>query len=259
MFQTKILVGLLTICVLAASVACAEEAKKLGTERTRFTKVWRLKNVAAQDAADKINGLLPIRRVHSGNPNYEVVVVPDVTTNSIVLSANAESMAFFNELIALMDKSVPILMFKVEVRELDADGKERVISRPQLMTQDGLPAAMSVGGKLSGDIGNEEKIDFKLTKIPQTKEIARQRQGFQMEIEPQLMMDHKHARLKIRINRQIADESVKGEVTLRGETLLSRKTIELDKPFKIVVATKDNGEPQFWADIVAKLVTDEQK
>ena len=103
-----------------------------GTDRR--PRVYRLSNAPAIDVADAINAYLdPRSDIIADDPrtvggfiqaNRAVIVVPEVVSNSLIVSANPVDPLEIEELIRGLDRRPPVVKVKVLIAEVDLDSLE---------------------------------------------------------------------------------------------------------------------------------------
>ena len=105
-----------------------------GDIRERETTVYRLKNAFAQNVADALNNWLTTRRAAEQEAEVtispfeqidrEVIIVPELASNSLIVSATPRYYQQVSELIDQLDERPPMVMIQVliaEVRLNDTD------------------------------------------------------------------------------------------------------------------------------------------
>ena len=102
------------------------------SQRQQF--VYRLSNAPALDISDAINTWLTTRStVNDDDPralgginqtNREVIVVPEVVSNSLIISALPEYYAELQQVIEALDRRPPLVKVKVMIAEVDLDSLE---------------------------------------------------------------------------------------------------------------------------------------
>ena len=142
---------------------------------------YRLSNAPAQDVADAINSYLEGRtslidadpRTATGVPavNRSVIVVPEVVSNSLIVSALPEYRAEIENIIKSLDRRPPMIQVKVLIAEVDLDAVEEF--GVELGIQDSLlfdrGTSIAAGGLISG-IG----FPFNTATVPNMNAVGRE-------------------------------------------------------------------------------------
>ena len=140
----------------------------------RQVVVHRLSNAPVLDVADAINTWLEDRAaINDEDPravgglnqtNREVIVVPEVVSNSLIIQARSEYLAEINEIITALDRRPPMVKVKILIAEVDLDRIEEF--GVQVGVQDSLlfDRGTSVTPQPNGMIGADDgQWDFHLT------------------------------------------------------------------------------------------------
>lgn len=131
----------------------------------RATQVYRLSNAPVLDVADAINAYLDSRaaifnedpRVIGGlnQTNRAVIVVPEVVSNSLIISARPEYLAEINAIILKLDRRPPMVKVKVLIAEVDLNRLEEfgidIGIQDSLLFDRG--TSVNPGGQITGGIG----------------------------------------------------------------------------------------------------------
>jgi len=117
----------------------------------RKTTVYRVKYAAAQEVAWAVNHelttMLGEKPKHEGFiVDSPVVIIPEVITNSLLISAKPAYMDKILGMIRKLDKAPTQIMVQFLIEEIE-DGKATVLSRPQVMTLDGAEAIIEIGSE----------------------------------------------------------------------------------------------------------------
>lgn len=141
-----------------ASMAVAEEpsANPIAVANTvkpadsaRRTEVIRLKNVLVTEAAkavnDELERVFDVRADHEGFVvKSPVVLVPEVETNSLIVSAKPIYMEKIKSLVGKLDEAQPSVIIQMMIQEVE-NGKVTTLSRPQVRTTNGTKTVIEVG------------------------------------------------------------------------------------------------------------------
>ncbi len=127
-----------------ASVTPAKPA-----DSSRRTVVYRIKNVPALGVAKAVNlqltAMLEDKLKHEGFiVDSPIVIIPEVTLNSLMVSAKPSHLEAIAEMIRMLDKAPTQIMIQVRIEEVEG-GKTTVLSRPQVITLDGTEAIVEIG------------------------------------------------------------------------------------------------------------------
>jgi general secretion pathway protein D len=105
-----------------------------GDVRQRETKVYRLKNAPAQDVANALTQLLqqqvlliqsapelitPVEQIEQ-----QVIVVPEVVTNTLIISATSRQLARVKEILDTLDRRPPMVVIQVVIAEVTLQDNE---------------------------------------------------------------------------------------------------------------------------------------
>ena len=111
---------MMTICLLAgaAPTVAAEPAAAKAPQRrqaaARETRVFRLRNSPALDVAEAINEFLQCQLdVSGGAAGAEVVVVPEVLSNTVLVSGPSKELAAIESLIEQLDRRPSSVLIKL--------------------------------------------------------------------------------------------------------------------------------------------------
>ncbi len=153
------------LSVLPAPPVVAKPARAAASSRK--TTVFRIKNAVATEVANAINQeLLSIfgeKPKHNGFiVDSPAVIIPEVNTNSLLVSAKPPYMDRITDLIRKLDKAPTQIMIQILIQEVE-DGKATILSRPQVMTLDGTESVIEIGS------------DNKTLRIKLTPRVVRQR------------------------------------------------------------------------------------
>jgi type II secretory pathway component GspD/PulD (secretin) len=129
---------------------------------TRSTTVYRLKHLAAKDAAralnEKLGKQLDTKPRHDGIVlDSPVVVVPDEASNTLLISAEAAYAGKIAATIQKLDAQPQFVAVRCRISRIDAGGRAEVLSRPRIMTIDGQTAVVEISG------GQTDRYKFELT------------------------------------------------------------------------------------------------
>ena len=89
----------------------------------RKREVIRLANSPAGDVAQTINEMLRNERAAGPSPAGEVVIVPDVVSNSLVISASPQTVEEIVELVKELDAQPSMVVVRVLMAEIVSEGK----------------------------------------------------------------------------------------------------------------------------------------
>ena len=116
---------------------------------TRTTKIYRLRNVAAKVAAQVID--LAIRTKHKLKPQTNglivdspVIIVPELKTNALIISAEPKYTNEINKLIEKIDATPQSITIQAKISFKSRDGKTSILSRPIIRTTDGQSASITI-------------------------------------------------------------------------------------------------------------------
>ena len=135
--------------------------------QNRRVDVFRLSNAPVQDVADALNTWLVERESQNDFFSTEVnryhrrvIVVPEIISNSLLISARPEYFAEIERLIRAFDRRPPMVQVKVMIAEVDLDNLEEfgieVGIQDSLLFDRGLSATDPIGFNFNqGSIGNE--------------------------------------------------------------------------------------------------------
>ncbi len=115
----------------------------------RKTAVYRIKYIAAQEVAKAVNHelttVLGEKPKHGGFiVDSPVVIIPEVITNSLLVSAKPSYMDKISEMICRLDQAPTQIQIQIVIQEVE-DGEVTVLSRPQVLTLDGTEAVIEIG------------------------------------------------------------------------------------------------------------------
>lgn len=237
--------GVVVSCLFggAASHGLAKESppSKAVREKGRTTRVFRLENVPATDMVSAVEEFLHSEgQVRAGiTPQMEVIVVADKVRNLVVVNSPAKVMQAIDGLIAALDKRPPMIKAPCKLIEIGPDGKQRVLSRPVVMTLDGQPAVISVG----------ELVPL----VQPGLDASHAEAGYSISLKINLCGDAT-ARLEASINKQEVDKTHGGGTRLVKKSVQVIETIPLDVPVKLVVDKADDGSARSWWEVIVNEV-----
>jgi len=210
---------------------------KAPTEKGRTTRVFPLENAPAADVAAVIEESLRSEgQVPSGTASrMETIVVPDKVRNLVVVSGPAEVVRAVDALIAALDKRPRMVKAPCKLIEIGPDGKQRVLSRPVVMTLDGQEAGITVG----------ELVPV----VESGLQASHVQSGHSITLKVHLS-DDDTARLEASINKQEVDKLDGGGVRLVRKSVQIIETIRLGSPVKLVVDKADNGSARSWWELI---------
>jgi hypothetical protein len=210
-------------------------------EKGRATRVFRLENSPAPSVASALEEFLHSEsQVRPGiTPQMEMIVVPDKVRNLVVVSGPAKFMEAIDGLIAALDTRPPMIKATCKLMEIGPDGKQRVLSRPQVMTIDGQAAFINVG----------ELVPF----VAPGSDARYVRAGHSIGLKVNLSEDDT-ARLDVTINKQELGKSDGGGVRLVGKSVQIIETISLGRPVKLVLDKADDGSARSWMEVTVSEV-----
>lgn len=148
-------------CTVFASPAEAVLQMQKGAAKHVTTQQYRLKNIDAREAAQKINLAVADTKstVHVEGVVVQgaLVIVPVYDTNSLTVVANAEHQARVSKLISELDAPRTQVVVQCSITRTSPDGKVDIVSRPQIRTLDGQKATIRIGE------GTDETFEFSVT------------------------------------------------------------------------------------------------
>lgn len=221
----------------------AEESppSKAVLEEGRTTRVFRLENSPAQSVASALEEFLHSEsQIRAGiTPQTEVIVVADKVRNLVVVNSPVKVMQAIDDLIAALDKRPPVIKASCKLIEIGPDGKQRVLSRPAVMTLDGQPAVISVG----------ELVAL----VQPGLDASHAEAGFSISLKVNLC-GNATARLEVSINKQEVDKTHGGGTRLVKKSVQAIETIPLDVPVKLVFDKADDGSARSWWEVIVNEV-----
>lgn len=120
----------------------------------RRAQVYRLKNAAVEEVADSVNQWLKSKLNLKGAAvngficNAPVIIVPEVATNSLIVSvaADFDALEELGALIQEMDRSPHTIEIKAVLKKT-VDGKTEVVATPHLIANDNQECSLTVETK----------------------------------------------------------------------------------------------------------------
>jgi hypothetical protein len=107
--------------------------------------------------------------LRSAIPEIDTVVASvHVDTNSLTLNTAATQYVKVRELLAKLDKQPQQIMIEMEIIQVDAAGKETIVSRPKIHSLAGEAAEVSFGTL----DGKQMKLSIKATPVPEDEQEA---------------------------------------------------------------------------------------
>jgi type II secretory pathway component GspD/PulD (secretin) len=74
------------------------------------------------------------------------VIVPEVTSNSLLVSSTSEYMKQITAMIGQLDKTPQQIQLDLVIQEVDAEGKVKILSEPTVITIEGRKATLELSG-----------------------------------------------------------------------------------------------------------------
>lgn len=117
----------------------------------RRAQVYRLKNAAVEEVADSINQWLKSKlnlkgaQVNGFICNAPVIIVPEIATNSLIVSVAADFKAAdeLNEIIQLLDRKPDMIEIQAVLKKT-ADGKTDVLTVPRIIAKENDQCSVTV-------------------------------------------------------------------------------------------------------------------
>ena len=162
---------------IPAPLASPVNSKQGPTKKSpRSTVTYRIKNVEAQKLAEAVNQVLRFMvkkelKRDGFIVDSPVVIIPEPTSNSLIVCATQEYQKKVAEIIRDVDERPTMVMIQVLVEEIE-NGKATVLSRPQVMTVDGTEAFVEFGSE-------EKKLRIRFTPhvVQEDEEVATSPKG----------------------------------------------------------------------------------